>query len=266
MLDSESRQVASTENQCFSLSVLSVIGDRADQQDSFGYKIKQDEGLVIVCDGMGGHEGGKIASNLAVEKFLSVYEKDNFSLQEKTKLLIDTAKTVDCTISNLTNQEGNLMKAGSTLVSVVIEEKKLIWCSVGDSRAYLMRRGEMVQLTQDHNYRTVLLEQKRVGLLDEKVFWEESERGEALISFLGIGNLELIDYSCIPFDLETEDIIVIMTDGLYKLVTDNEIFRILDNFKNINEAVLALDMKAKKNAKNRNELRDNMTVAIIRIK
>jgi protein phosphatase len=159
-----------------------------------------------------------------------------------------------------------LLKAGSTLAAVMINQRKLMWCSVGDSRAYLMRNSEMVQLTQDHNYHTVLVEKVNAGLLSEEEFEIENARGETLISYLGIGNLALIDYSKTPLGLEKDDKIIVMSDGLYKIVTDSEIARILDNFNNIGEAVLALETKAKMKAKNNNELRDNMTIALIKIK
>ena len=123
----------------------------------------------------------------------------------------------------------------------------------------------MVQLTQDHNYHTVLVEKLKAGLLNDREFMEEDVRGEALISFLGIGNLALIDYSESPLELQKDDKIIIMSDGLYKLVTDSEIARILDNFSNIKEAIWALEMKARKSARNNAVSRDNMTVAIIKV-
>lgn len=158
------------------------------------------------------------------------------------------------------------MNSGSTLVSIIIDHKKLFWCSVGDSRGYLMRNGEMVQFTQDQNYNTVLLEKKNSGQLDDYEFQKEMEMGETLISYLGIGNLELIDYSAKPFDLMNEDKIVIMSDGLYKLLSNQEMQRIIENFSNITEALNALDIKAKKNSAKHGTERDNMTIAIIKIK
>lgn len=265
MLYRKDDQLLTDENSAFSLACLSTIGDRADQQDCFGYNLKREDGLLVLCDGMGGHEGGQMASQLAVETFLSKYDETHMA-PNQTDILIETAKKADFDISQLKNAEGRLLKAGSTLVSIVVNKKKLIWCSVGDSRAYLVRGGEMVQLTQDHNYQTVLIGQMNAGLLDEEQFKIESARGESLISYLGIGNLGLIDYSGTPFDLLKDDKMIMMSDGLYRLVSDEEIARILDNFSNIGEAIRALEMKAKKNAKAKGEVRDNMTVALIKIK
>ncbi len=265
MIYHSDHQLVKDENYAFQMAALSVIGDRDDQQDSFGYFLKQDEGLVVVCDGMGGHDGGKAASEMAVQAFIAQYAESH-PIAKQTDMLIDTAKKTDEMISRLRNDNGDLLKAGSTLISILINRKKLMWCSVGDSRAYLVRDGEIVQLTQDHNYRTVLIEKVNAGLLDETEFRKEDARGEALISFLGIGNLALIDYSENPFELKKDDKIIIMSDGLYKIVTDSEIARILDNFNNIEEAVQALEIKAKKNSKNKNESRDNMTVALIKVK
>lgn len=265
MLYHKAQHPITDENAAFQLAALSVIGDRKEQQDSLGYALKQEEGIIVVCDGMGGHEGGKTASALAVETFLSCYTECSLPAKQMD-VLLETAKKADGKIFQLRNHQGELLKAGSTLVSVIIDRKNLMWCSVGDSRAYLVRGGTLVQLTQDHNYHTVLVEKMNAGLLDEDEFRKENMRGEALISFLGIGNLSLIDYSETALALQRDDKILIMSDGLYRVVTDAEISRILENFNNIGEAVQALEMKAAKNAKNSGDSRDNMTVALIKIK
>lgn len=265
MLYNSDQGFAVVENYAFQTSIITVLGDRAEQQDSLGYFLKENEGIVVVCDGMGGHKGGKMASKLAVQNFVSSYS-GNVSYPDYINMLIETSKITDRMISELTDERGKVLNAGSTVVSVIVANKTLIWCSVGDSRAYLVRNDEMVQLTQDHNYRTVLLEKYRVGLLSKEEFNVEIARGEALISFLGIGNLGLIDYSKAPLELEKDDKIIIMSDGLYKLLDDDEIARIIMNFNNLGEAVQALEMKARKNAKHKKELRDNITMALIKIK
>lgn len=259
------RQTVEDENNAFSLAVLSVIGNRKDQQDSFGLKLDKNNGLVVICDGMGGFEEGKTASELAVNIFLSQYQEDLFG-EDPIENMIATAKKADIAISDIRNNNGIRLNSGSTVVSIIIDHKKLFWCSVGDSRGYLIRNGEMVQFTQDQNYNTVLLEKKNSGQLDDYEFQKEKEMGDALISYLGIGDLELIDYSAKPFDLIENDKIVIMSDGLYKLLSNQEMQRIIENFSNITEALNALDIKAKRNAAKRGEEMDNMTVAIMNIK
>ena len=257
-------QQISDNNSKMEIAIKTVLGDRADQQDSFGYELKQEEGLVVVCDGMGGHKGGKIASSIAVETFLSAYLQCD-SCNEPISFLNEITNQANNRILTLKDAAGKPLHAGSTLVALLILGNQMYWSSVGDSRAYLLRNGEFVQFTLDHNYKTVLQEKKNAGLINEAEYESESLRAEALISFLGIGELKLIDYNDKPLSLMKDDKIIIMSDGLYKLVSDDEIFRIVDNFNNIGDALQALDMKAQKNAKNYIS-RDNMTVAIIKIK
>lgn len=251
-------------NSKMELAILTVLGDREDQQDSFGYELKQDDGLVVVCDGMGGYEGGKLASSIAVDEFLSAFNRE-YPCNEPVLFLDETTHRANNRISALKSRDGQALHAGSTLVALLILGEQMYWSSVGDSRAYLLRGGEFVQFTLDHNYKTVLQEKKNAGLIDEEEYASESSRAEALISFLGIGDLKLIDYNDEAFHLMKDDKIVIMSDGLYKLVPEEEIFRVADNFNNSAEALQALEMKARKSAKS-GMSRDNMTVAMIKIK
>lgn len=264
MQSNKENQLVDDRNAVLALSILSVIGDRQDQQDSFGYSLKDNEGIVVVCDGMGGYEGGREASSTATSCFISEYNA-GYPSGEPDEFLRNCAIESDKKITELTNQDGKLLKAGSTAVALIIKEKSLYWCSVGDSRAYLLRNEEFVQLTQDQNYKTVLNEKLHAGMITEEKFQTESERGEALVSYLGIGNLSLIDYNSSPLPLESGDKLIVMSDGLYKLLSEEEIQRILENFRNDSEALWALDVKAKKVAKRNRISRDNTTIALVRI-
>ena len=112
----------------------------------------------------------------------------------------------------------------------------------------------------------MLHEQLRSGIIDEERFNTEIVHSEALISYLGIGNLSLIDYNLNPLPLESDDKIILMSDGLFKLVTDEEIKRVLKNFKNNAEALQALNAKAERSSRVKKSVRDNMTAAIISVK
>lgn len=257
-------QLVKDENQMMDVAILTTIGNREEQQDMFGYHLMNNECIVVICDGMGGHKGGKLASSISVEQFLRDY-RNHYPAQDPISLLMSSAKSSDAAISELRNDSGEKLNAGSTCVSVIIREKQLYWCSVGDSRAYLLRGEEFVQLTQDQNYKTVLGERLRTGEITDAEYRLEMGRGEALISYLGIGELSLIDYNSTPLSLESGDKIILMTDGLYKTVPETEIQQILENFRNSAEALQALDKLASKTAKAKRFSRDNLTAAIITI-
>ncbi len=253
------------ENAYFSLAAISSLGDRSEQQDSIGFDIRPDEGIVIICDGMGGHSGGKQASAFAVDALLKAYALE-YPSKNLSECLIEAVNTIDDKISLLCDEKGNQLKAGSTVVACIIRQKNLYWISVGDSRIYLLRRGELVQATQDHIYQFVVDEERARGLVTEEEYLEKSLKGEALVSFLGINGLPQIDINDVPFELFEGDKVILMSDGLYKLVSDEEILRILSNFNNIEDAIRALELKAQKSARASGTSRDNMSVAILKVK
>ncbi len=265
MQNHKDNYAGSDENALFRLSMLSVLGDREEQQDSLGCDLKLDEGLVVICDGMGGHEGGKIASTVAVDQLLKIYSSD-YPCQNIHQMLAEAARQIDSRISSLTHPDGIKMQSGSTIIAVHIRKDELHWLSVGDSRIYLFRNGELVRATQDHVYRRLLDEQLDSGKITKKIYDAEMSRGEALVSFLGINGLPQIDSNETPLTLHRDDLILLMTDGLYKLLSDEEIGRILGNFVNIDDALKALEAKAQKTAKKTKACRDNMTLALLKIK
>lgn len=265
MQGNKDNQQARDENDVMKISALTVIGNRDDQQDSFGFWLNADDGMAIICDGMGGHEGGKKASSIAVEKsielFNKCYRKDN-----PVDFLQYMTSEANKAVLGLCDENGRKLDAGSTLVMLYIADKKLYWNSVGDSRAYLYRNGEFVQITTDQNYGTVLNEQLSAGIISKEQFLEEQSRADALISYLGMQSDRLIDFNDTPFQLISKDKIIIMTDGLYRLVPDQDIANIIGNFADVNEALSALEIKAQRYAIKSNLNRDNMTAILISIK
>ena len=87
-----------------------------------------------------------------------------------------------------------------------------------------------------------------------------------MISYLGMNTEPLIDYNETPITLESKDLLVMMTDGLYKLLSDDEIMTVMKKHSDINEAICSLELNAQRRAQEKNIIRDNMTVALIRIK
>lgn len=253
------------ENEFLSAAVYSVIGDRSDQQDRAGSFLFPDGGIVTVCDGMGGHSGGAEASKIAVQSVIDAY-KNSYPCENIPDLLMNTAVNTDKKIAALCNENGASLNAGTTCVAVVIREKSAYWLSVGDSRIYIYRNGAFKRATTDHNYRLALEEGLASGEISREKYECEKGRGEALISYFGVGNLSIMDCNKMPMTLMSGDKLLLISDGLYKVLSDDEIGRIVANFKNTSETLRMLDAKAKKAAEKNRINRDNTTLALISIK
>lgn len=255
----------SQENNYLKMAMFSTVGGRSDQQDSAGYELNDEGGIFVVCDGMGGHEGGKNASELAVRRIIENYDT-NASKTDNNERLLESAILADKEISELKDEFGQLVRGGSTAAVALLCGLDLFWLSVGDSRIYIYRDGELVRITTDHTYEVALRENMKAGLITQDFFDQQIDRGDALISFVGVGGMPLVDRSINPLKLQTGDVVLIMTDGLYKNIPDNILKRYIENFRNPSDSLAALEQKVEKMTADNEIARDNMTVALIRIK
>ncbi len=142
----------------------------------------------------------------------------------------------------------------------------LYWSSVGDSRLYICRKNEFIQITKDQNYHTVLKEKSFAGEISEEEFLQGQEHGDALVNYLGIGTLDLVDYNKEPLKLKSGDQILICSDGLYRILNDEEIANILSMGNDVKTSLQMMEFSARKKAAENNKRRDNMTVFLIKIK
>lgn len=265
MESEKNKYLVQFENDLFSFSAISNIGDREEQQDTVGYMFIEDRGFVAVCDGMGGHTGGQLASKTATAQFLDEFEKMHI-FPDAGAFLKDTAVKIDAQLHQLTDSNDLPLGAGTTVVGVLLLKDQLSWISIGDSRIYFNRGNELVQVTQDHVYQMVLDNRYTSGEISHDAYVLETSKGEALISFLGIGNIEIIDYNQIPFELKKDDKLLLASDGLYKYLSFESIRDVILNFTNTTEALQVLDSLIEKESKIHNLSRDNMTAAIIKVK
>ena len=215
-------------NQIFSIGKHSILGNRESQQDSL---VCEQEGsflMAAVCDGMGGMSGGEIASRLAVESFYDrLHRMAPASIHEATGWIKEAFTAVDERIASLTDDTGKRIYAGSTAIITLLEGDKLHWGSVGDSRIYYIQGEQIRSLTRMHNYNLKLDEMIRRGELSREEKERQGERGEALISYLGIGGLPIIDTSRDAIRLNREDVVLLCSDGLYKTLEDEQIAAIV---------------------------------------
>lgn len=199
----------------FELGWYSDIGDRRTQEDA--YYISTHDGVLLtsVCDGMGGHRGGEIASRTAVGYLHAAFQSAEFHDAQMYERLLDE---LDAKVFYLKDEDGSQLSAGTTIVSVLIDGDRMSWFSVGDSRLYLIREDTLVQVTRDHNYYEMLLDWMQQGKITEEQLIAERDKHAALTSYLGIGGIRQYNISSQPFKLQDSDLLLLVTDGLYHAV------------------------------------------------
>lgn len=232
-------------------------GGRKNQQDSIFTGIKGEHLLAVICDGMGGMNGGEKASALAVQMLAEqFYDEETGNVPN---FLRKMAYRMDEAVYRL-QENGKRLQAGTTVVAVIMDETRLHWLSVGDSKLYLYRRGEMICPVQPHNYGTLLNEMLSSGKIDEQGYMEEQKRSEALISYLGLGGISRMEINTRPFLLESGDQVLLCSDGLYRSVSEKRIREVLESNETQEKKVSMLVEEALANGGNR---QDNTSVILI---
>lgn len=239
----------------------SFLGTREEQQDYALFKSTDSSIFAVVCDGMGGLKGGSIASSVVATELMTQYENKEKSEPIKD-FFFNTVDVLDEKVCNLVDEDNKKMHAGTTLVAVCIEGNRLNWLSVGDSRLYVIRGREIVQATRDHNYNLNLNALLKSGALSEQEYKKEKVRGESLISFIGIGGIEVMDISQKPLPLQNGDYVLLTTDGLFKLMSDQEIKEIIITGRSVDESA---DFLIEKSFKKAVKFQDNTTFVLIKI-
>ena len=183
--------------------------------------------FAAVCDGMGGMADGGRASSTAIHMFREGFEK----IEKEPNIQIPTffrqgIRSVDAVISQFPKEAGK--GSGTTLVAVIAENNRLYWASVGDSRIYILRGRDMIQVTRDHNYMLRLQQMVDNGQMTLQEAQAKKQK-EALISFLGIGNVTLMDINEQPFEMQFGDIVMLCSDGITKTLPDDQIRDIIKN-------------------------------------
>lgn len=216
------------ENPCYEIGASSILGGRKYQQDYGYYYTDNSQILGIVCDGMGGLQGGERASQTAVETMVREFfqAKDIVSAPD---FLLQAAERMNRAVLDLKDDRGKGLDAGTTLVASYFTENKMYWVSVGDSRIWLLRGEKLQAITREHNYEAVLNMQLEQGMIDADFYEKEmsSARVDALTSFLGMERIKYVDVNKKPIELQPGDIVALCSDGVYKSLTDSQVYALI---------------------------------------
>ena len=208
-----------------SIGKIHDIGRRDYQQDSFGQTaVLRNTGiLAVLADGMGGLSGGERVSQKIVMEALTF--GSTLRANQVPTALPGMVAGINRAVNQMLGPKG-LYTSGSTVVSALITGNALRWISVGDSRVYLYRDGQISQLSRDHD----LLQDWMPDILEGKRSMAEALRdpnGRKLTSFIGMGELRHVDYNRTPIPLLPGDRVLLMSDGVYGTVSDAEMAAIL---------------------------------------
>lgn len=236
------------------------MGRRPDQQDAFGVSSLQDEGLIarkgvlaVLADGMGGLQNSGEISRAMVSGALGCFGSMKGG-QRQTLIAIAAAANRHAAAGFAGG------RTGTTFIAASIFEGKLDFISIGDSRIVLLRGGALLTLNRLHNYAAELDEAAARG---EISFSEADSNGKraSLTSYLGTRSLKAVDIPAGPITLLPGDQVVLMTDGVFGTLSDEEIAAALAvgavrGAQTLEEQILS---KEKRN-------QDNFTAIILEIK
>ncbi|WP_409022612.1 Stp1/IreP family PP2C-type Ser/Thr phosphatase [Dellaglioa sp. P0083] len=186
--------------------------------------------FVMVADGIGGHLGGDVASEMAVSHMGFRFEGANFSEpSDAIKWITKEVEMENKQIIEKSNQYEDLSGMGTTMVCAIFFEEKFIVANIGDSRGYLLRHKELYQLTEDHSVVNELIKRGELTVEDAKNYPQKN----MITRSLGISSDADADIAV--NDSESGDLLLLCTDGLTNMVSDDEIKAVLKNSETVEE-------------------------------
>lgn len=213
-------------------------------QDAYGVKQFGEAILLVVCDGMGGHAAGEVASALAVEAIIDAFDPAAPPAEALRAAFVSANARV------YAEGQGAM---GTTGVAALLVADQLFVANVGDSRAYLVRKEQLTQISRDHSF---VSDQIAAGLMTP-----EEARSSLIRNIItrALGHTAEVEVDVFVEPLQAGDTVVLSTDGMHGLVSDEEIAAIA--------GLQPPDQAAQELVDRANELGgiDNITVVIAQI-
>jgi len=206
--------------------------------------------LFVVADGMGGAQAGEVASRIAVESFQEGLQ----DAAEPEAALAELTRAANSRIHELSHSHAEQAGMGTTLTAVYVGEREVSIAHVGDSRAYRLRDGELVRLTEDHSLVDELLRQGR--LTPE----EALEHPQRSVITRALGPESTVEVDTRSYSARDGDVYLLCSDGLTTMLPEERLAELLRAHATLHDAGEALIAAA-----NEAGGRDNITVLLLRV-
>jgi len=194
---------------------------------------ENDYALLVVCDGMGGVQSGDVASKTACETlvdYINQQELQGADFPAASQIFFDSVVKANEAVYQKSIEDVNCAGMGTTLVAALIHEGKALIANVGDSRAYIIEDGDIIQVTRDHS------------LVEDMVTRGEISREEArthpqrnLIT-RALGTLPDVEPDIFSIDLSDDAFLLLCSDGLTNVIEDREILATLSKLEHHDHA------------------------------
>jgi serine/threonine protein phosphatase PrpC len=217
------------------------------------YALAPDLGLYVVADGMGGHRAGQVASQLAAETAVRTTQAMHGAEASPSEKLRQVLRYANHQIFATAQAQPELSGMGTTLVALLAVQGRIGLVHCGDSRAYLIRGGQIRCLTSDHSLVGELLRRQEIS---EAAAREHPHR-HVLTRALGVRPQVEGDY--VEMTPQDGDVFALCSDGLTNLVKDEEIASAIVRNRNLQDACDALVAWANERGGD-----DNITVVLVR--
>jgi protein phosphatase len=223
----------------------------AEPEDQEVFRVKGR--LAVVADGMGGHIGGQVASGLAVDTVRQTYFSEDAGNPHDA--LVEAFRCAHLSIHQYAREHPELKSMGTTCTAAAIVDFNLYYGHIGDSRLYLVHNGAISQVTRDHSMVNRLVEEGKLTHEEAAVHPDRN----VLTAALGMQTKPSADFSEAPLELWPGDTILICSDGLHGLVTDQEMCFLVNTISPREACVNLVEMAKQRGG------HDNITVQILKL-
>lgn len=214
------------------------LGERDKQEDALRV-VRQDDAdsddglLLLLSDGMGGHAGGEIASNTAIDALVDHFNVGSTNMRPRGRLK-ESLEVANSQLAKKVDADPTLKGMGCTMIGVLVAGGRIVWVSVGDSVLFLVRNGALKKLNADHSYFGELMKLVEKGELKEEEAKAHPKRN-ALLSVLTGAPIKLIDVDMM--ESQPGDLLIVASDGLETLSQPEILTIARDNLANGANAV-----------------------------